>query len=167
MLLQCDVMALSSFFDSIATVLTGIARRHGMEARLFEHRLHQKWPEIVGEPIASHTRPDAIRFKKLYLIAESSVWLQHLTFLKPALLEKINAAAGSPVVTDMVLRVGTIEEGVRAAEEHAHEHEVAVAQPSPQSLAEAEAHAAAVTDPELRARLVEVMAHALTRRSQK
>ena len=154
-------MALHSFFDSIASVLSGIARRHGMESKLLEHKLLKHWPEIAGEPVASHTRPDQIKFKKLYLIVENSVWLQHLTFLKPELIGKINAAAGSAMITDVVLRVGSVArvERTREAEES---DEMIVPAPSPQSLAETEAHTAAVTDPELRARLTEVIAQALS-----
>jgi hypothetical protein len=164
-------MALRSYFDSIASVLTGIARRHGMEAKLLEHKLLTHWPEIAGEPVASHAKPDHIRFKKLYLVVENSVWLQHLTFLKPELIAKINAAAGSAMITDVVLRVGQVsrvDTEVRSwrfgVEQETPTHELPTSnlQPPTAVLKEAEAHAAAVTDPELRARLAEVMAHALS-----
>ncbi len=154
-------MAAQSFFDSIASVLSGIARRHGMEAKLFEHKLLKNWPEIAGEPVAAHTRPDQIKFKKLYLVAESSVWIQHLMFLKPELIAKVNAAAGRPLITDVVLRVGTMNRAEPVLK--AEESDDAPAQaPSSQSLAEAEAHAAVITDPELRARLTDVIAQSLT-----
>ena len=155
-------MAAHSFFDSIASVLSGIARRHGMEAKLLEHKLLKGWPDIAGEPVASHTRPDHIRFKKLYLVVENSVWLQHLTFLKPELIAKVNAAAGNALITDVVFRVGSMAYVERAREPEESDEAPAPA-PSPQSLAEAEAHAAIVTDPELRAKLADVMAHALSR----
>lgn len=155
-------MAAQSFFDSIASVLSGIARRHGMEPKLLEHKLLMNWSEIAGEQIAAHTRPDQIKFKKLYLIAESSVWIQHLTFLKPELIEKINAAAGRSLITDVVLRVGTMERA-EPVRETGESGEVIASVPSPQSLAEAQAHAAAVTDPELRAKLTDVIAQALSR----
>ena len=155
-------MAAQSFFDSIASVLSGIARRHGMEPKLLEHKLLKNWPEIAGEQIAAHTRPDQIKFKKLYLIAESSVWLQHLTFLKPELIEKINAAAGRSLITDVVLRVGTMDRA-EPVQEAGESDEVIAPVPSPQSLAEAHAHTAAVTDPELRAKLTDVIAQALSR----
>ena len=155
-------MAARSFFDSIASVLSGIARRHGMEAKLLEHKLLKNWADIAGETIAAHTRPDQIKFKKLYLVAESSVWIQHLTFLKPELVEKVNAAAGSAMITDVVLRVGSVARVERIRETGAPD-QVAAQTPSPQSLAEAEAQTAVVTDPELRARLTEVIAQALSR----
>ncbi len=165
-------MAVSSFFDSVASVLSGIARRHGMEAKLLEHKLLKNWPDIAGEPVASHTRPDHIRFKKLYLIVENSVWLQHLTFLKPELIAKINEAAGRSVITDVVLRVGQVsrvDTEVRSSrfevEQGTPTHELSTSnlQPPTAVLKEAEAHATAVTDPELRAKLADVMAQALTR----
>jgi len=102
-------MAVQSFFDSIASVLSGVARRHGMESRLLEHKLLRNWPAIAGEPIATHTRPDQIKFKKLYLVVENSVWVQHLTFLKPELIAKVNTAAGSAMITDLVMRVGQVQ----------------------------------------------------------
>jgi hypothetical protein len=166
-------MAAHSFFDSIASVLSGIARRHGMEAKLLEHKLLKNWAGIAGEQIAAHTRPDQIKFKKLYLIAESSVWIQHLTFLKPELIEKVNAAAGRPIVTDVVLRVGSIpgKEEVRGSgfgvEQGSPTHDLRTSnvEPSASAKEEAEAHAAVVTDPELRARLAEMIAQALRRQA--
>src|SRR5688572_23499298 len=103
----------SSFFAPVASILKAVAHRHGIETPLFEHRLRRRWSEIVGDQLAAHTRPDLIRFKKLYLIVENSVWLQQLTFLKPTLIEKINAAAGGPVVSDIVLRVGDLARAPR------------------------------------------------------
>lgn len=156
-------MRRGSFFAPISSILTNLAPRFGMEAKLLEWRLRRHWSEIAGEQIASHTRPDQIRFKKLYLIVENSVWLQQLTFLKPALLEKINEAAGSQLVSDIIFRVGEISSEPQEA--HGHDDEdPRLADPSPESLAQAAAHAAAVKDPDLRERLIVVMAQALSLR---
>jgi hypothetical protein len=157
-------VAAQSFFDSIASVLSGIARRHGMEPKLLEHKLLKNWPEIAGEQIAAHTRPDQIKFKKLYLIAESSVWIQHLTFLKPELIEKINAAAGRSLITDVVLRVGSVPrtEEVRSSTCEV-EPQTSNLEHRADLLKEAHAHTAVVTDPELRAKLTDMIAQALSR----
>ena len=153
-----------SSLTPIASALDDIAQRFGLSVRLLEHRLQRHWPAIVGEHVAAHTRPESIRFKKLYVIADSSVWVQQLTFLKPSLLASINATAGHPVVNDIVLRVG-------AAEHQAHvdgqgsSSGSAKTQPAhpltPESLAEVSRHAEAVEDPGLRAHLTDVMARAL------
>lgn len=166
-------MALPSPFDSVASVLRGIARRHGMETKLLEHRLRTNWPAIAGQPIASHTRPDHIRFKKLYLVVENSVWLQHLMFLKPELIAKVNEAAGSAVIADVILRVGAVSREDKGGsrfdveqEASLHEPRISNLEPSASDRAEAEAHAAAVADPELRAKLAAVMARALAERER-
>jgi hypothetical protein len=146
----------------VASVLNDIAQRFGLSGKLLEHRLQRHWPEIVGQHVAGHTRPESIRFKKLYVIADSSVWVQQLAFLKPSLLESINAAAGGPIVTDIVLRVGEVEcEAVTNSLDSSSAPANVVPSVTPEFLAQASIHAQAVEDPDIRARLAEVMARAL------
>lgn len=94
--------------DSFGSILSGLSKRLGLSSRLLELRLQHRWHDIVGEPMASHTWPAQIRFKKLYLIVRNSVWLQQLTFLKPTLLTKLQAESGTESVTDIAFRVGEI-----------------------------------------------------------
>lgn len=101
-------MAKAKSLDSFGAILSGLAKRLGLETRLLELRLQHDWRDIIGEPIASHTWPAQIRFKKLYLVVQNSVWLQQLTFLKPALLAKLRDAAGTGLIGEIVLRVGEI-----------------------------------------------------------
>jgi predicted nucleic acid-binding Zn ribbon protein len=101
-------MGKAKSLDSFGTILSGLAKRLGLETRLLELRLQHHWPDIIGEPIASHTWPAQIRFKKLYLVVHNSVWLQQLTFLKPTLLAKLRDAAGPELIGEIVLRVGEI-----------------------------------------------------------
>jgi predicted nucleic acid-binding Zn ribbon protein len=152
-------MARSHPLDSCGAILSGLAKRLGLEPRLVELRLQHRWREIVGEPTGSHTWPDQIRFKKLYLVVRNSVWLQQLTFLKPTLLAKIQAETGPDLITEIVFRVGEIP----ALRGDAHTGSDAPSPATDAALAEAQAHAAAVQDPELRARLTQVMAEALSR----
>ena len=154
-------MATRSPLDSLGTILSGLAKRLGLEPRLLELRLQHQWREMIGEPIASHTWPDQIRFKKLYLVVRNSVWFQQLTFLKPTLLAKINEEAGTELVTEIVLRVGEIPSPDASAQSATQTPSHPVV--SEAALMEASAHAAAVQDPELRTRLTQIMAEALSR----
>lgn len=147
--------------DSIGTVLNGLARRLGLESKLLECRLRREWPTIVGEPIASNTWPDQIRYKKLYVRVHNPVWLHQLTFLKPTLVEKVNGVAGSDLISDIVLRVGELPKAEPVSSPGDLGTQASV--PNMDLLAEATAHTAAVQDPGLRDRLAHLMAHSLAR----
>jgi predicted nucleic acid-binding Zn ribbon protein len=149
----------SGSLDSFSIILSGLAKRLGLQTHLFEVRLQQQWRAIIGEPVGSHTWPVQVRFKKLYLIVRNSVWLQQLMFLKPTLLAKVNEQAGSELITDIAFRVGEIPDARTAAP---------ASQPQRQpvneaAVIEANAHAAAVQDPDLRNRLASLMADAFSR----
>jgi len=141
--------------DSLSSILEGLARRLGLESKLLESRLRRNWVSIVGEPTASNTWPDQIRYKKLYLLVHNSVWLHQLTFLKPTLIHKLNTVAGGELVSDIVLRVGEIPSGVVvSATPPAIDGEFTV---SEVTLAEASSHVSAIQDPDLRLRFTEVI----------
>lgn len=146
--------------DSISIVLEGLARRLGLESKLLENRLRRDWPSIVGEPIASNTWPDQIRFKKLYLLVHNSVWLHQLTFLKPTLLQKLNTSAGTEIVTDIVLRVGELPRPTKAAPA-SMPHPAQASPPSAALLEEISAHVTTIQDPALRDHLAQLMAQSL------
>lgn len=79
-------------FTSASQVLQRLIAQYGLEGPLAEHRLREHWAEVVGNQIAGHAQPDKIRFRKLYLSVDSPAWMQELAFLRPTLVEKVNAA---------------------------------------------------------------------------
>ncbi|MBH0204978.1 MAG: DUF721 domain-containing protein [Nitrospira sp.] len=150
-----NTMPRTGSLDSFGSILDGLAKRLGLESRLLELRLQHEWRDIVGEPIGSHTWPAHIRFKKLSLVVRNSVWLQQLTFLKPALLAKLNEAAGTELVKEIVLRVGdipvpaTAPSDARATDGMSPQTEAA--------LVEAAGHISVIQDPGLRERFTSVI----------
>ena len=147
--------------DSVSNVLEGLVRRLGLESKLLESRLRRDWVSIVGEPIASNTWPDQIRYTKLYLLVHNSVWLHQLTFLKPTLIQKLNSVAGGELITDIVMRIGQLPD----TEHVSVSPETLRATASPASdalLEEISAHVTTIQDPLLRDRLVQLMAQVLT-----
>lgn len=141
-------MARPGTLDSFSTILSGLSKRLGLESRLVELRLQHRWHDIVGEPMASHTWPAHIRFKKLYLIVRNSVWLQQLTFLKPALVTKLQADVGPELVTDIVGRVGELPGDLDVPSASPHP-DTRLAQ-SEGSWAEVVTHTRTIQDPSLR-----------------
>ena len=148
--------------DSVFSVLEALARRLGFDPMMLESRLRRNWVSIVGEPMASNTWPDQIRYKKLYLLVHNSVWLHQLTFLKPTLIEKLNRVVGSELITDIVLRVGSLPKANRAAALPEVHHAPSLP-PSDALLAEISEHVTTIQDPELRNHLAQLMAQALAR----
>jgi hypothetical protein len=141
--------------DSFGSILSGLSVRLGLESRLLELRLQRRWLDIVGEPMASHTWPAQIRFKKLYILVSNSVWLQQLTFLKPALLAKLHADSGTGSVIDIAFRVGEIPDETQASPASLA-NDLASTQ-SEESWPELESHTAMIQDPAIRERLREVI----------
>lgn len=152
--------------DSVSSILEGLARRLGLESKLLENRLRRDWASIVGEPIASNTWPDQIRYKKLYLLVHNSVWMHQLTFLKPTLIHKLNEVAATDVVTDIVLRVGELPEADQIAA-LPESRPATASPPSAALLEEISTHVSTIQDPALRDHLAQLMAHSLARPRQR
>ncbi|WP_455379039.1 DUF721 domain-containing protein [Petrachloros mirabilis] len=142
--------------DSFGTILSGLAKRLGLESQLLERRLQHEWKDIVGDTIAANTWPDQIRFKKLYVTVRNSVWMQQLTFLKPELLTKLNDRAGGPLLTDITLRVGEVPKAVPPPETSTFAPTLVF--PTTDVPADIQAHLSGIHDPAIRQKLTEVIA---------
>lgn len=95
-------------FASAKSVINEISRSHGFAGRLWEYRLQKQWETLVGEATAAHTWPTRIKFHKLHVLVDNSVWLHQLTYLKRSLLEKIQAEMTELSVDDIIFRIGEI-----------------------------------------------------------
>lgn len=145
-------------FTSFQSILQGVARSQGFDVRLWEYRLQTQWREIAGEVVAGHTWPTRIRFRKLFVAVENSVWLHQLMYLKSTLLEKIQSEAPDLYLKDIVFRIGEIPE------QQWEEPEPQNTQPhvSAESLMTATECTREVTNEELRYSLARVISKALS-----
>ena len=151
----------STSFTPLTTVIAQFSKSYGLEMKILESHLQQEWSQIVGSQLAAHTWPDAVKFKKLFLLAENSVWLQQLMFLKPALLEKIHGRANGSLISDIVLRVGEIPIDTLASTSHEHAHSIHSA-PSTEHLSFAKALTGTIKNQELQMLLIQVIARSLS-----
>ena len=97
-----------SSFESIRSLIQDFSKGNPLGLKLSEVRLQQEWEHLVGSTMAKHSYPESIRFKKLHLVADNSIWLQQLVFLKPAILDAIHSMLPDLFVTDIVLRLGSL-----------------------------------------------------------
>lgn len=145
-------------FEPIHNLIQDFSKDHALGQKLLEVRLQKEWPSIVGQTLAKHSSPDSIRFHKLYLVAENSVWLQQLVFLKPAILQALQTRIPELSLVDIVLRLGTLSLPKAQPEEISP----AIHAPSPEHLALARQLAQRVSNPELRETISQTLAKGLS-----
>lgn len=68
-------------------------------------RIWAVWDEAAGAHIASNARPACIKNNILIVHVSSSAWIQQLQFSKKNIMEKINSAAGSHLVSDIKFKI--------------------------------------------------------------
>ncbi|MCU0311524.1 MAG: DUF721 domain-containing protein [Acidimicrobiales bacterium] len=68
-------------------------------------RLFEGWSGVVGERLAAHSRPLALRDGVLVVGVEDPAWSTEIRFLGPALLERVRTGLGGVTVTSVEVRV--------------------------------------------------------------
>jgi len=89
-----------SINTSIATVLHDL----GLEGKLKQYEVLDRWAGIVGEQIAKVTQAESMNDGKLCVSVSRSTWRNELTFLKRDLIARINHAMGAEIVKDITFR---------------------------------------------------------------
>ena len=77
--------------EPVGPILKSVIQNLGLEKGLLQQRVIFSWPDVVGKEIAQKTTPLRIRGSKLFVEVESSSWMNHLLYLKPIILSKLNA----------------------------------------------------------------------------
>jgi hypothetical protein len=105
--IRYNIFTMSSF-ESIQSLIQDFSKGNPLGLKLSEVQLQQEWENIVGSTMAKHSYPESIRFKKLHLVADNSIWLQQFVFLKSAILEAVHSMMPALSLTDIVLRIGSL-----------------------------------------------------------
>lgn len=93
----------------VGAILTQLLRDLGLEPRLREQRVFEVWAEAVGEPIARHVQPAAIRDGVLFLTVDTSAWMQQLQFMKELLRAQLNQKLGGELVREVFFKLGPLQ----------------------------------------------------------
>lgn len=89
--------------EDITSVLQRFLRDAGLESPLNEYRLIEAWPKVVGEGIAKRTAEIYIRNQTLCVRLTTPALRANIMMERQLLVEKLNAAAGAGVITDIQL----------------------------------------------------------------
>jgi predicted nucleic acid-binding Zn ribbon protein len=95
-----------SRMDSLREILPRMIKTLGLQKRFEAEIVILKWRQIVGEDIATNTRPGKISRRVLTVAAKNAVWAHHLSTLKEEIIAKINAFAGEKAVSDIKFLAG-------------------------------------------------------------
>lgn len=78
-----------------------LAKKRGWSAHVAEGTVLGHWSSVVGQQIADHATPIALKDGVLSVAAESTAWATQLRMIQGQLLAKIAAAVGNGVVTSL------------------------------------------------------------------
>lgn len=87
--------------QTLGAVTRDLAKTRGWSPKVAEGTVFGEWQRVVGEQIAAHAAPTALREGVLSVTAESTAWATQLRMVQAQLLAKIAAAVGDGVVTSL------------------------------------------------------------------
>jgi predicted nucleic acid-binding Zn ribbon protein len=87
--------------QTLGSLTSELAKSRGWSPRVAEGSVFGQWATVVGEQIAEHANPAALRDGVLTVEAESTAWATQLRMVQAQILAKIAAAVGDGVVTSV------------------------------------------------------------------
>lgn len=88
-------------------VLPALLQKLGLAERLRAEEITGAWKSMVGEFIASHSAPVALRDGTLYVrVLQPSLHYQFETISKAEILRKLKQRFGTRVIRDVKFRIG-------------------------------------------------------------
>src|SRR5512135_1247214 len=94
--------------QSIQSILEKTLKTLEIDVPLKTYSILGVWNEIVGEPVAEHSKPRSVRNRILFVDVSHSTWMQQLQFLKPTLLDQLNGFLGEPLIRDIRFKLGKV-----------------------------------------------------------
>lgn len=86
---------------SISDLLNMYLRREGLETPLLQKRAIDAWDNIMGAMITRYTGEKFIKNQTLYVKITNPALRQDLSMMRTRIVQRINLAVGSQVITDV------------------------------------------------------------------
>ncbi len=93
----------------VGPLIENMLRSYNLWQGYQQFLLVHNWDEVVGPALAEVTRAESLTKGILRVVVKDSVWAYHLSMMKPQLISKMNAHAGSRLVKDLFFKIGNIE----------------------------------------------------------
>lgn len=90
--------------EQVSKILPGVLDDLGFGATSDAVVLLQAWDDVLGEPFATHCRPEGLRRGVVLARVSDSAWMQRLQLEKPRILRRLAETLSEPP-TDIRLRL--------------------------------------------------------------
>jgi len=90
--------------QSLHEILDEALKSMQIDGKLYETRLINAYPEMVGSGIAAHTKNLYIQRSILYVKIDSAVIRNELQMMRQSLIEHLNKQVGHETIKDIVFR---------------------------------------------------------------
>ena len=88
--------------ELIGNILNKCLADLGIQKPIKKYQALHSWHKIVGEKISKVTEPERVSDGKIFVKVKNDAWRTELVFYKKDIIHKINNAAGSSVVEDII-----------------------------------------------------------------
>ncbi|HOO55547.1 MAG TPA: DUF721 domain-containing protein [bacterium] len=89
----------------ISRVIEQIREQYRFDEKREYSEAVKDWENIVGPDLAKHTKPIKIENGSLVIGVEGSAWSQEISFMKNAILQKINTRLGRRFLKSVKTRI--------------------------------------------------------------
>ena len=79
---------------SFSSLLPSIIEDLDLKDSFLIENIRELWPGIVGEMISTHTTPDRLFKKTLFINADHSMYSNELSMMKDSIIKRVNEAIG-------------------------------------------------------------------------
>ncbi len=90
--------------ESIRDVIEQYLKQKRLDKPLFEKKIIDAWPKVLGHSISNYTSKIYIKNKKLYVTLTSSVLRHDLFLSKKNIVKSLNNEVGTEVIDDIIFR---------------------------------------------------------------
>ncbi|MDR1711071.1 MAG: DciA family protein [Propionibacteriaceae bacterium] len=93
----------SGDLEPVGEILADVVEQQGWNTHIGLHQLLARWPDLVGQVNAEHSKPDSYFERVLTIRAESTTWASSLRQLAPQIVATLNAKLGQGAVERIVV----------------------------------------------------------------
>ncbi|MFQ5513682.1 MAG: DUF721 domain-containing protein [Myxococcota bacterium] len=95
--------------EEVSALLPKVLDELGLGEASTGAALLRAWDEVLGEPLASHCRPEGIRRGVLHARVRDSAWMQRLHLEKPRILARLANVLDEAAPSELCLRLGPLD----------------------------------------------------------